>query len=270
MAVPFDHIALTYDAVLTPNAIGQIQRRHVWNYLEKVIHKLDGLEMLELNWGADEDALMFSDKGYNIIATDVSVETLKVTQQKAQQFSMPHKISSQYIDVDCFNECLFDRKYDLIFSNFGGLNCINPESLKKLIAKIPSLLNPNGRFVSVIMPRFCLFESIYYGLRLQFKNAFRRWTSGEVITETQGTVLKTWYYSPSIIKRWAAEHFNVMETKPIGLALPPSSLDTFFLRRKRLLMRLNKLEKRLFNHSLYPGMADHFLIDLKLKPEARY
>jgi ubiquinone/menaquinone biosynthesis C-methylase UbiE len=265
MAAPFDHIASTYDSVFTRSAIGMLQRRHVWNYLEKIIPQLNGLEMLELNCGTGEDAMMFSEKGFNIIATDVSAEMLRVTEQKAQQFSMQHKISSHYLDLESFNETLFDKKFDLIFSNFGGLNCINPESLQKLLEKIPAMLSPGGRFVAVIMPKFCFCEALYFLLKFQFGKMFRRWTTREVIANLQGTALKTWYYKPSQIKQWSKKYFSVIATKPIGLALPPSYLDSFFLRKKRLLITLNKIEKKINRVSLYSGMADHFIIDLELK-----
>src|SRR5690606_36832175 len=138
MAVPFDHIACAYESVLSRSAVGQLQRKEAWAYLQNVLSQLDGLEMLELNLGSEEDALMFNDKGYNIIATDVSAETTKLTQEKAEQYSLPNKITSQYLDLDCVQESLLDKKYDLIFSNFGGLNSINPESLQKFLAKLPS------------------------------------------------------------------------------------------------------------------------------------
>jgi ubiquinone/menaquinone biosynthesis C-methylase UbiE len=265
MAVPFDHIATTYDSVFTRTAIGQLQRKHVWKYLENIIPQLDGLEMLELNCGTGEDAIMFSDKGFNIIATDVSTEMLKVTQQKAEKYSMHNRISSQYLDLESISEMLFDKKFDLIFSNFGGLNCISPDSLQKLLDKIPSMLNPNGRFIAVIMPKFCLWESMYYIYKCQFKNVFRRWTSKEVIANLHGTVLKTWFYSPSQVREWSSEYFEVVKTQPVGIALPPSYLDSYFVRKKKFLIGLHKLEKKINRHSLYSGMADHYIIDLQLR-----
>ncbi len=42
--------------------------------------ELKGLDILELNCGTGEDAVLFSEKGFNIVATDVSEEMLKVTQ----------------------------------------------------------------------------------------------------------------------------------------------------------------------------------------------
>ena len=263
MAAPFDHITLVQDSVFSRSAIGQLQRKHVWGYIEKIIPELDGLEMLELNAGKGEDALMFSDRGFNLVATDVSAETYKLTEEKAERYSMRSKITQQYLDLDTMDEVLFDRKFDLIFSNFGGLNCINPEGLSKMFAKIPSLLKPGGRFVAIVMHRFCLWESLYYGVKCRFRKAFRRWTSREVLSDDYGTTLRTWYYIPSQVKKLAKPHFKIVNIKPVGLALPPVCLDSFFFRKKKLLIGLYKLEKKLNGSGLGAGMADHFLIDLE-------
>ena len=264
MAAPFDHIATT-DSVLTRSAIGQLQRKRVWNYLEGITPHLDGLEILELNCGTGDDALLFSEKGFNIVATDVSEEMLKVTVQKANQFSMQNKISSHYLDLDTFDETLFDKKFDLIFSNFGVVNCINPDSLKKLLNKIPSLLSPGGRFIAVAMPKFCLWESMYMLLKFRFRSVFKRMTNKGVAVDMQGTNLKTWYYNPARIKKWAKANFKVVTTRPIGFALPPSQLESDFTRRKGFLLRLNNLEKKFHRVSILSVMADQFIIDLQLK-----
>ncbi len=265
MGVPFDHIASSYDSSFTRTPIGQLQRKQVWNYLEKITAELKGLDILELNCGTGEDAVLFSEKGFNIVATDVSEEMLKVTQEKVQQYSMQNKISSQYLDLDSFDDSLFEKKFDLVFSNFGGLNCINPESLRKLLDKLPAILSPEGRFVAVIMPKFCLWESIYFLLKFQFRNAFRRWTKGSVEAGLQGAKVKTWYFRPAQVKAWATK-FSQVSIRPIGIALPPSYLQQYFSKHKRFLGILNGLEKKLNTWSLLAGIADHYLIDLKVKP----
>ncbi len=265
MSKPFDHIAASYDATFTKSAIGQLQRKRVWDYIEKIIPELNGLEILELNCGTGEDALLFSEKGFNIVATDVSTEMLKVTQQKAQKFSMQHRISSQYLNLESFDETVFDKKFDLIFSNFGGINCISPELLKELLQKIPSVLAPNGRVVSVIMPRFCLWETFYFLLKLRFTQAFRRWTAKEVLVDLNGTEIKVWYHQPILLKKASAENFKTISSLPIGIALPPSYLETFFVKRPRLLTFLNRLEGIVNRFSLFSSLADHYIIDLKLK-----
>ena len=142
--MPFDHIASTYDSLFSRSAIGQFQRKRVWKYIEGMLPELKGFEMLELNCGTGEDSVLFGEGGFNIVATDITEEMLKITEKKAEQYSMQHKISSHFLDLDTFNETLFDKKFDLIFSNFGGINCINPESLKTLMKRLPTILNPGG------------------------------------------------------------------------------------------------------------------------------
>jgi ubiquinone/menaquinone biosynthesis C-methylase UbiE len=266
MGVPFDHIASTYDSVFTNSAIGQIQRKRVWAYIEKVIPQLTGFEMLELNCGTGEDALLFSEKGFNILATDISHEMLKLTNKKAAQYSMQNRISSHYLDLDSFDETIFDHKFDLVFSNFGGLNCINPESMKTLLQKLPLILKPGGRFVAVVMPNFCAWESLYFLSKLEFSNIFRRMTSAEVMTYLHGATVKTWYYSSRDIRRWSRESFYFKTVKPVGFTIPPSYLENFFSNKRWLLTLLHRIERRLLQSSVWSAMSDHFIIDLQLKP----
>jgi ubiquinone/menaquinone biosynthesis C-methylase UbiE len=227
-----------------------------------VLTDLDGLEMLELNCGTGEDALLFSDRGFNIVATDVSEEMLKITQQKVRQFSMQHRISSHFLDLETFDETIFDKKFDLIFSNFGGLNCINPESLKKLLEKIPAILNPGGRFIAVIMPKFCLWESFYFLSRFRFKRAFQRLTKKEGMAEVDGILSKVWYYKPSQIRKWSVQ-FKIVGVKPVGFMLPSSRLEPFYSRKKKWLKFLNNLEKKASRFKVFASMSDYYLIDLK-------
>lgn len=264
MGMPFDHIASPYDSLFTRSAIGQLQRKGVWKYVETILPELKGFEMLELNCGSGEDAVLFGEGGFNIVATDITEEMLKITEKKAEQFSMQNKISSHYLDLDTFNETLFDKKFDLIFSNFGGINCINPESLQTLIAKLPTLLNPGGRFIGVVMPKFCAWETIFFLLRCQFRKAFRRVSSKQAFSDLHGPNIKMWYYRPAQLKEWSKKHFNVVSLRPIGVVLPPAYLERFFTVKRRWLLRLNRIEKKLSNSSLFSGMADNFLIDLQL------
>lgn len=265
MGTPFDHIADSYDRIFTNSAVGQLQRKQVWHYLENLLPKLSGMEILELNCGTGEDAVTFGERGFNVIATDISQEMLKATEKKAHRLSMQNRVSSQYLDLENFGEFLFNKKFDFIFSNFGGLNCVSPEALQKLLDRLPMLLNTNGRFVAVIMPRFCLWESIYFLFKLQFGKMRRRRTHGEVVADLHGTDVKIWYYSPGQIRRWSTNHFEVRALRPIGMALPPSYLNQFFAPRRRLLSWLYELEKRISNTSLLSSMSDHYIIDLELK-----
>ncbi|HEY0654970.1 MAG TPA: class I SAM-dependent methyltransferase [Chryseosolibacter sp.] len=265
MALPFDHIASPYNSMHSRSAIGQLQRKKVWGYVETIIPELKGFEMLELNQGTGEDANLFSEHGFNLIATDIGAEMMKITERRSGQFSLQHTISSHYIDLETFNETLFGKKFDLVFSNFGGINAINPESLKKLLAKLPSILKPGGRFIGVVMPKFCAWETVFFLLRFQVKKAFRRLTSKEVLGNLQGGETRTWFYSPRQITNWSKEKFRLVRCSPVGVTLPPVYLERFFKLRKKWLLNLNDLEKKFGQSSLFSGMSDNFIVDLQLK-----
>lgn len=264
MAVPFDHIASAYNTELMQTVIGQLQRKRVWRYLEEITPGLNGLEILELTCGTGEDAELFGDRGFNIVATDLSEEMLKITQQKVQQYSLQSKISSHYIDLDTFDETVFNKKFDLIFSNFSGINCISPVGLQKLLKKIPSILAPGGRMVAVVMPKRCVWETLHFIAKFQFARAFRRWTNKGVLTDP-AIAGKTWYYQPIRVARWARHSFRVVRTIPIGITVPPGFLERIFHRRKRTLFKLYSFEKKIGRFSFLSGLADHYIIDLQLK-----
>lgn len=263
MAAPFDHIA-SDNSVLTQSTIGQLQRKLAWNYLAGVVPALDGLEMLELNRGNGDEAAVFSTKDFNLLATDISEEMCRLTRIAPQGYSLQSRISTHYLDLDNFDE-VFDKKFDLIFANFGGLNHIPPETLKKLLDWIPSLLTPRGRFIALVMPKFCLWECLSRLVTFHMVKAFQRWTEKDMLTDVQGVPTRTWYYHPAQIRHWAKQHFNVVATVPVGIALPPRYLEPFFATKKTLLMVLNALEQKLTNIAPLSAMADNFIIDLQRK-----
>ena len=262
--MPFDHIA-SFDSLFTKSVIGQLQRKQVWRYLQRVTPQFKGLEILELNCGANEDAMIFSERGVNLVATDISEEMLKVTTVRANQYSMQNRISSQFLDPESFDETVFDKKFDLVFANFGGLNCLHPEAVKRLSHNLPSILAAGGRFIAVVTPKFCLWESLYFMTRFRFRQAFRRNTSRESVIQLGGVSFKSWYYNPAQIARWSESRFKVVRKIPIGLLTPPVALESKFQKHKTLVFRLSRWGKRVDSSSLLSGLADNFLIDLQLR-----
>ena len=266
--MPFDHIA-SFDSLFTKSVIGQLQRKQVWRYLHHITPELSGLEILELNCGSNEDTILFSERGVNLVATDISEETLKLTTVRANQFSMQNRISAQYLDPESFDETIFDKKFDLVFANFGGLNCLHPEAVRRLFHNLPSILAPGGRFVAVVTPKFCLWESLYFLMKFKFRQAFRRSTNHETTVQFAGATFKTWYYNPAQVAKWSSDHFKVVRKLPVGFFTPPVALEARFLNRKPLLFKLARLGKRFDSASLCAGMADNYLIDLQLKPPSK-
>lgn len=285
-SAPFDQIAKDYDAAFTETAVGRMQREIVWRFLAqwKKAQNQQTLHVLELNCGTGEDALWLARQGCQVLATDISPAMVAITRAKADQAGLSNLISTQVLDIQDVSFISTNKTktentpstvhrspssvhrppstgFDLIFSNFGGLNCVPPESLKNLGNALPKLLKPGGYFIAVVMGRFCWWETLYFLFKGKFRTAFRRLSQKSVVANLDGkSTIKTWYYSPKSIKKIAQTAPSVLQA--VGFWLPPSYLNPFFGKRPRLLAVLNTLEQKCRN-AIYTSGADHFLICLQ-------
>ena len=214
-----------------------------------------------MNCGTGEDALWLVKQGCEVTATDASSKMIEVCKNKTN--SKPSTLNPKF-SVAKFNEIKSKQegqKFDLIFSNFGGLNCVDAVELKLVLNDFSSLLNPNGRMVFVIMGRKCIWERIYFLMKLNFKGAFRRISRQPVPAHVlEGSMQNTFYFSPHEVVESAGEKLKHISTKPIGLFIPPPYLEKFFSNKKVLLGILNRLEKMIGKFSFLSDYADHYLI----------
>jgi ubiquinone/menaquinone biosynthesis C-methylase UbiE len=264
MKAAFDDSADGYDAHFTNTSIGRLQRNKVWLYLEKVYGAAFPPRVLELNCGTGEDAVFFAKRGSTVLATDVSENMLLQTAKKAAHAGMGQLVQTQQVDLTRFPGEISQR-FELIFSAFGGVNCINEFHLQQLLERSTRLLTPGGRIIIVVMPRFCAWETVYFSARLNFKNAFRRRAKHPVKANLGNNLVDTWYYAPGQVKRIASQHYKIVNIQPIGITIPPSYLQKTFLTRTRILDKLDALENNLGRFSFLARLADHYLIDLELK-----
>ena len=218
-----------------------------------------------MNCGTGEDALWLANKGNQVLATDASSKMIEVARKKQVEanYSSLHFEQAYFSDL---KSNYSNKKFDLLFSNFGGLNCVDERELKSLLQDFSELVKPNGNMVFVFMGRKCIWERIYYSCKGKFKSAFRRNSQSAVPAHLgNGVYLDTFYYSPSEIKRWMPNDVQIQAIKPIGIALPPSYLENFFRTKKRLLMLLQWLESFFGSFSFLSNYADHYLIHFEKK-----
>lgn len=261
----FEKAALTYDQDFTFSNIGKLQRKHVWNYLDTILEPGSKLNILELNCGTGEDAIRFAQKGHKVYATDLSNEMVKITAEKAHKHNLQEFVKTEVCDVKDLGSCNFPNRFDLVFSNFGGLNCLNQLELKKLSKDLSQLINPQGRFIAVVMPRFCLWESMYFISKFDSQKIFRRNTPNSLQVNVGQEQVETWYYSPSTFKRIFQNQFNRLAVKPIGIAIPPSYMETRIGKNQKLMEVLQISENVLGSITSLSGVSDHFLMDLERK-----
>lgn len=252
----FDTYAREYDLHFTNTLTGKAQRHIVHDYL--VQHLQKNLDVLEINCGTGEDALFISQRCKSVLATDQSGGMIAVAREKLRHSG---QAEARILDINHIHS--LDKTFDLLFSNFGGINCLNKNELEQLSKNANLLLKENGEAIFVIMPQKCVWETLYFSAKLNFRKAFRRGRDKVKATLNEST-FNTYYYSPRKIQAIFSNHFDTVKILPVGFFIPPSYLNSFFGKRPNTFSVLEKLEKKNRVSFLAP-YSDHYLIHLKKK-----
>lgn len=256
MEVSFDKAAPNYDVTFTHSKIGKMQRDLVYKQLSKQLNSIK--TVLEINCGTGEDAIWFAQQNFKVTATDISPKMIEVAQNKA---TFNH-LKFQTADINSITKTFENEKFDLIFSNFGGLNCLSKSELEKFFQNVPSILSEKGKLILVIMPKNTLWEQFYFLVKAQFSDVFRR-KKESAIANVDGEKVSTYYFNPKDIVNLAKQDFDWIDQKPIGFFVPPSYLEPFFKNKKGFLKFLNSLENGIKNWSFLSKFADHYIITLQ-------
>lgn len=255
MATAFDHIAVDYDRDFTDTAIGKLQRERVYHFLKPILKSTQSV--LELNGGTGRDAAWISNQVNQVLSTDLSVDMMQYAASKHQK----KNLRFQPLDINDLNQ--LTDSFDLIFSNFGGLNCLSPEAFQLFFKHAADTLTTQGDMVLVIMGRKCLWEQLYFSLKGNSKSAFRRKSKSAIDAQVGEFTVPTWYYAPKEVKAFAQEYFTVEQVRPVGSFVPPSYLNPFFESKPALLNTLFTFEKTIGSSSNWANYADHYFIHLK-------
>jgi len=155
------------------------------------------------------------------------------------------------------------QKFDMIFSNFGGLNCSNHQELTQLNQDFSQLLKPKGLLIMVLLGKKCFLENLYFLMRFNFKKLNRRKQPTEAYL-SDDNFITTWYYNYQEIEK-IFNLFQLKQKKPIGLFIPPSYLEPLIQKNKLLLPVLKWLENAFGNIGFLANYSDHIYIEMKLK-----
>lgn len=250
-----------FDNIYAGNTIVSYKRNrvraHVLQYLKA------GASILELNSGTGDDALFFSRQGFRVHATDISGGMQQQLKQKVRDEGMEHLISSEMCSFTQLNLLKNRGPFDHIFSNFAGLNCTG--DLDKVLASLAGLLKPAGTVTLVILPKFCLWESLLI-FKGKFKTATRRWFSKNgVKAHVEGTHFTCWYYNPSYIVNTVKNEFEVLAIEGLCTLVPPSYIEGVSEKYPRIYNFLIRAEDKLKSGWPWKYIGDYYIISLKKK-----
>lgn len=260
-AEAFSKQAVVFDATYGHNIIIRYKRQRVRQHVLSLLSP--GASMLELNCGTGEDALFFAHQGYNVHATDVAEDMLQRLQEKAAQTTTAGALTTESCSFNQL-EALGNRgPFDAVFSNFGGLNCTG--ELENVLHSIAPLLKPGGLLTVVIIPPFCLWETVLL-LKGKWKTATRRFFSRRGRTaHIEGVYFKCWYYQPSFLIRQLQREFVVEKQEGLCTLVPPSYLEGFAEKHPALYRFLVRQEERWKASRPWRSIGDYFILSLRKK-----
>jgi hypothetical protein len=114
-----------------------------------------------------------------------------------------------------------------------------------------------------VMGRYCLWETLWHGIHLDFNTAFRRWSGAALVTLPDGSQFPVYYPTADALIATFAPHFRLVNWRGLGVFLPPSDAFSVVEDRPRLKQRLIKLEEATAHHRGWRQFADHFWVELE-------
>ena len=258
-SVAFDGQSLVFDEVYSTHSIIQYKRERVRDYLIKYLKP--GSDILELNAGTGEDAIFMAKNGHNVHATDISTGMQAKLVEKLSRQKVNGSVTNEICSYTALNELKNKGPYDAIFSNFAGLNCTG--ELDQVLACFDSLLKPGGIVVLVILPSFCLWESLLI-LKGKFRTASRRFFSSKGRkANIEGVSITCWYYPPGFIKSSLKDKFKLLDIEGLCVIVPPSYIEGFAEKYPKLYSYLCKTENRLKSKWPWKYIGDYYIISFR-------
>lgn len=252
----FSRQSSNYDDYDKSNPTLTWMRKQVRNHVLKFLRKGD--KILELNSGTGIDAEFFAERGYHIHCTDLSDGMIEQMEKKFSSSDLKNKVTIQQCSFTELNK--ISGKFDFIFSNFGGLNCV--PDLKAVSKFFPKLLNEKGRVCLVILPPVCPWEIIQL-FRGNFKLAFRRFHKDGVIAKVEGIKFKTFYFSLNDVMKALDPEFKLLKTESLALFTPIPQMDKIPTKFPRLAKILNRIDEKIATVPPFNKIGDHIIITVE-------
>jgi ubiquinone/menaquinone biosynthesis C-methylase UbiE len=255
-SIAFSTQSVHYDADDKTNPVIADLRQQVYNHIKK--HLSPQSNVLELNAGTGIDATWFVGEGHRILATDISDGMISAINSKIAMGNYAGRLRALQLSYDQIDQ-LRSEKFDFIFSNFGGLNCISDLSL--VTKHLHHILNPGGHVCFVIMPPICPWEllSALKGNR----SAFRRLAKNGVMAHIEGQYFPTYYHSISAIKESFGSKFKLIASEGLAAISPPPHRRDFPTRHPGIYSLLRKSDAAVNTYFPFNRWADHVIMTFR-------
>jgi ubiquinone/menaquinone biosynthesis C-methylase UbiE len=256
VAEAFDAVAGIFDQKFENEITAQI-RETVYKTIERIAPA--GSSILDINCGTGIDAVNLSGRGYRVVGVDISPQMIQWARKKVRsKNSMRFYVSSFDNLVDEAN-----GSYDIVLSNFGGLNCVR--NLEPVARQVAEVSKESSYFVGIVMPPFCLWEFVSGVVHFRWGYAVRRMKKQTLATGFSGNSFAVSYHSPQYIALCFRQWFDVERVIGLNIVSPPPGAERFTKRHPYLTAFLRWLDILVQRMPLIRSMGDHYMIVLKRK-----
>lgn len=231
-------------------------REQVYDHVKKYLKPESSI--LELNAGTGIDASYFVLSGHRVHATDLSSGMIDQIKRKMQLPAMQGRLTCQQVSYDQLDQV--SGTFDHVFSNFGGLNCI--QDLSRVTKHLRALIKPGAFVTFVIMPPVSLWE-LSWILKGNPRQAFRRLHSNGVKAHLEGEYFETYYHSLNKIRNAFSHDFRLQRSEGLCSLSPPPSPGDFALKHPKLYKTLRQLDSSVRFVPPFNRWADHLIVTFK-------
>jgi SAM-dependent methyltransferase len=244
----FDAIAGEFDSRFEPWRSVAAQRAVVREHLLAAFAA--GSRLLEIGGGTGGDAAWMIERGRSVLLTDASPAMVEEAARK-----IGRRATRVLAAEDLAQLAGEGRRFDGAWSNFAGLNCV--ADLAPVGRALAGLVVPGGRAVLVLFGCCCPGEVITEAARGRFRNCLRRFSRQNVPATLRGRSFAVRYHRRANIESAMAPGFRLVETRAIGLFVPPSAAEPWISRHPRLLAAMAAADRGLSR--LCAPLGDHVL-----------
>jgi SAM-dependent methyltransferase len=227
--------------------------------MHRVFRKGD--QVLEINCGTGEDALFLARHGIGVLASDASARMVEVASRRVDvEQPLAQEPNFRVLRTEDIATLMPQAPYDGLLSNFSGLNCV--QDLHQFFVHAAALLRCDAAAVLCMSSRVCAWEIAWFILRGQLQRATRR-LSGHTVAMVQGCRIAVWYPSISAVLQAASPWFRAESVAGIGIAVPPSYVESWARKHPKVVRALGAIERRISKWPVCRAIGDHYVVVLR-------
>lgn len=260
IATAFSKTAEKYDQFAIDHPHLSRMRHKVYTHFFQYLKP--GANILELNAGTGTDAVYLAQQGHHVHAIDIAPGMLERLLERANRLDIERRITAQlcsYTDLDRVT----NGPFDAVFSNLGGLNCI--DNLQLVTRNLSKIMRPGGVVTWVLMPPICLWElgMLFTG---QTTFALRRLSRNGTKAHLEGYYFTIHYFTPKQVRGAFSSDYSLLSIEGLSVITPTAESKNFAIRYPQFYRILAWLDDRLSRIPPWWGWGDFFIISLRYEP----